>query len=57
MDKAVIRINNRQRRDNAVRRRVDHLYNTKRKRLDDVIQEVADEFYLSTITVKNILKH
>lgn len=55
-NKTLIRKRNTARRDEAVRQMVNHLYNEKRLRFDDVIAKVAEKFFLSETTVKEILK-
>jgi len=50
-----VRKTNTERRHNLIKRRVNHLYNEERKRFDDVVAQVSEEFAYSVRTVRNIL--
>ena len=40
----------------AIKTRFEHLYNTKRVRYDDVIQQLAQEYFCSEQTILRVLK-
>lgn len=42
------------RRDAALKKRIVYLYEKKRIRLDDCIEQAADEFFLSPVQVQKI---
>jgi hypothetical protein len=52
-----VRKSNKDRRDEAIRGRVNELYNIKRLRWDDVVRKVAEEFFVAPSTVKTALKN
>ena len=43
-------------RDERLRARFQHLYKTKRLRLDDVLAKLETEFFISQRTIRGILK-
>lgn len=45
-----------ERRNSMIKTRFDHLYNVERKRFDDVISQLCDEFSLAKSTIETALK-
>lgn len=46
-----------ERRNTAVYKKYKSLYDVKRKRHDDVLKELADEFFLAPGTIQKIILH
>jgi len=44
-------------RNKALRKRFEYWYETKRLRLDDVIQKIKGEFFISESTIMKIIKN
>lgn len=51
-----VRDKNTKRKHIAIRQRFDELYKQKRIRIDDVVEILVDEFFLSKITIERILR-